>query len=114
GLSPLHAVPKNPAIGAGGELNFAGADNQLVLMVMVQPASTYAFWNKQYGSQGERLSGIGNEGFRSKAGSPIKYAVFLKGNTGVWIQSMGWNKQGKDNVSPAQLQELAKLAAARL
>jgi len=35
GMSGLQMVPKDPAKGAGGELNFAAATNKLVLMVMI-------------------------------------------------------------------------------
>jgi hypothetical protein len=46
-MSGLQAVAKDPAKGAGGELNFADGAKKLVLMVMIQPASTYDFWKKQ-------------------------------------------------------------------
>jgi hypothetical protein len=35
GLHGLQSVPKDPAKGAGGELNFADASNKLVAMVMI-------------------------------------------------------------------------------
>ncbi len=114
GLAGVHAVPKNPTTGAGGELNFAGADNKLVLMVMVQPTSTFEFWKKQYGAKGEPVAGLGAEAFRSKTGDFIGYIVFRKGDTGVWIQSMGWKKGGAANFTAPQLEELARLAATRL
>lgn len=60
------------------------------------------------------MDGIGSEGFRSKPKASISYVVFKKGNTGVWVQSMGWKKSGAPNLSDAQLTELAKLAASRL
>ncbi len=114
GLAPLHTTPKNQASGAGGELNFATADNKLVLMVMIQPTSTFDFWRKQYGAKGEKVAGIGSEAFRSKSGEFIGYIAFLKGQTGVWLQSMGWKPGGGVNFSAAQLEKLAKLAASRL
>ncbi len=110
----LHAVPKNQSTGAGGELNFAGADNKLVLMVMIQPLSTFDFWKKQYGAKGEVATGVGNEAFRSKKGEFISYVFFRKGNTGVWLQSMGWKKGGAANFTAAQLEQLARLAADRM
>ena len=114
GLSGVHTVPKNQATGAGGELNFAGADNKLVLMVMVQPQSTFEFWKKQYGAKGEPVGKLGTEAFRSKPGEFISYVVFLKGGTGVWVQSMGWKKGGGANFTAQQLEELARLAEPRL
>ncbi len=114
GLTGLHTVPKNQAMGAGGELNIAGADNKLVLMVMVQPQSTFEFWKKQYGAKGEPVAKLGSEAFRSKPGEFISYVVFLKGGTGVWVQSMGWKKGGGANFNAQQLEELAKLAEPRV
>ena len=114
GLAPLHTTPKNQATGAGGELNFADAENKLVLMVMIQPTSTFDFWRKQYGAKAEKVAGIGSEAFRSKTGEFISYIAFLKGQTGVWLQTMGWKKNGGANFTAAQLETLAKLAASRL
>ncbi len=114
GLTGVHTVPKNQATGAGGELNFAGADNKLVLMVMVQPQSTFDFWKKQYGAKGDPVAKLGSEAFRSKAGEFISYVVFLKGGTGVWVQSMGWKKGGGANFTAQQLEELARLAEPRV
>jgi hypothetical protein len=109
----VHAVPKNQATGAGGELNFADEKDKLALMVMIQPKSMFDFWKKQYGTQGEPVKDLGTEAFRSKTGDFISYVVFLKGDTGVWIQSMGWTKEGKARFTAAQLEALAKVAASR-
>jgi hypothetical protein len=114
GLTGVHTVPKNQAMGAGGELNFVGADNKLVLMVMVQPQSTFEFWKNQYGAKGERVANLGSEAFRSKSGEFISYVAFLKGSTGVWVQSMGWKKGGGANFNAQQLEELARLAEPRV
>ncbi|MEY2952520.1 MAG: hypothetical protein RLZZ401_607 [Pseudomonadota bacterium] len=114
GLTGVHTVPKNQATGAGGELNFAGADNKLVLMVMVQPQSTFDFWKKQYGAKGEPIGKLGAEAFRSRTGEFIGYVVFLKGGTGVWVQSMGWKKGGGANFTPQQLEQLARLIEPRV
>lgn len=38
GIQGIKLVPRNPQIGAGGELNFALADGSMVLMVGVQDA----------------------------------------------------------------------------
>lgn len=114
GMSGVQMVPKDPAKGAGGELNFATAANKLVLMVMIQPTSTFDFWKKQYGASGEPIANLGAEAFRTKPGASISYVVFRKGDKGVWIQSMGWKAGGAQNFSAAQLMALAKIAAERL
>jgi hypothetical protein len=114
GLTGVHAVPKNQATGAGGELNFAGADNKLVLMVMVQSQSNFDFWKKQYGAKGEPVGKLGAEAFRSKAGDFVGYVAFLKGSTAIWVQSMGWKKGGGANFTPQQLEQLARLIEPRV
>jgi hypothetical protein len=114
GLRGLQSVPKDQAKGAGGELNFADASGKLVAMVMIQPLSTYEFWKKQYGKNAEPLAQVGEEAFRTKPKEFITWVIFRKGNTGVWIQSMGYKAGGAQNFSAAQLTELAKLAASRM
>jgi len=114
GVTGIHAVAKNQLPGAGGELNFAGADNKLILMVMVQPASMFATWKQQYGAKGEAVAGLGTDAFRSRTGEFVSYVVFLKGNTGVWIQSMGWKKGGAANFTTAQLEALARVALSHM
>lgn len=113
GISGVHAVPKDQAKGAGGELNFENGDNKLVAMVMIQDASMFDFWKKQYGALTASVANVGSEAFQTKPKSAIAYVFFKKTNKAVWIQSMGWNKKGGNNVSDAQLLELAKLAASR-
>ncbi len=113
-LSGIHTVPKNQATGAGGELNFADAENKLVLMVMVQSVSTYELWRKQYGSTCEPVPSLGNGACRSKTRDFIGYVFFQKGNNGVWVQSMGWKKGGGANFAVPQLEKLAQIASSRL
>jgi hypothetical protein len=113
GLRELHKTPKDQSKGAGGDLNFAGKDGKLVAMVMIS-TSMYDFWKTRYGSSAEPLRGVGDDGFRTKKGEAISWVVFRKGHTGVWIQSMGWKKDGSATLSDAQLTDLAKLAASRL
>ncbi|MFZ6756079.1 hypothetical protein ACO0K9_02575 [Undibacterium sp. Ji50W] len=114
GLSGVQSVPKDPVKGAGGELNFANAEKKLVAIVMIQDASMFDFWNKQYGKLGTSVSGLGSDAFQTKPGSAIPYVVFKKSGKAVWIQSMGWDKAGKANLNDEQLLGLAKLAASRL
>ncbi len=114
GMSGVHATPKNQAKGAGGELNFENAENKLVTIVMIQDAAMFDFWKKQYGTLADPVPNLGSEAFLTKPKSAIAYVFFKKANKAIWIQSMGWNKKGGNNVSDAQLLELAKLAVSRL
>lgn len=114
GMSGIHATPKDQAKGAGGELNFENAENKLVTIVMIQDASMFDFWKKQYGKLADPVPNLGSEAFITKPKSAIAYVFFKKANKAIWIQSMGWNKKGGNNVSDAQLLEMAKLAVSRL
>jgi len=113
GLSDLHKTPKDQSKGAGGDLNFAGKDNKLVAMVMIS-TSMYDSWKKQYAKSCDPVSDLGSEAFRTKAGAFPSFIVFRKGTSGVWIQSMGWKKDGSSTLSNAQLTELGRIAASRL
>lgn len=114
GMSGVHATPKNQAKGAGGELNFENAENKLVTIVMIQDAAMFDFWKKQYGTLADPVPSLGSEAFITKPKSAIAYIFFKKANKAIWIQSMGWNKKGGNNISDAQLLEMAKLAVSRL
>ena len=113
-LQNLKLVPKDPAKGAGGDLNFADTDNKLVAMIMIQDVSMYDFWEKQFGRNANPVPDLGDKGFQTKPGAFISYIVFKKGKQAIWIQSMGWGKNGAPNFTDNQLRELAKSADARL
>ncbi|MBV9496128.1 MAG: hypothetical protein JOZ54_17910 [Acidobacteria bacterium] len=112
-LTGVHKVAKNSSPDAGGELNFAGKDGKLVAIVMISP-SMYDYWKKRYTKSSEAVSGVGEEGFRSKKTASTQFVFFRKKGTGVWVQSMGWRGDGSPTLTTAQLTELAKLAALRL
>ncbi len=44
GLSGLMTVPYDPSIGAGGDVNIAEADGQLVVMLIVEGPEYYEIW----------------------------------------------------------------------
>ncbi len=113
-LQNLKLVPKDPAKGAGGELNFADADNKMVAMIMIQDANIYDFWEKQFGKSANAVPDLGDKGFQTKPGAFISYIAFKKGKQAVWIQSMGWGKNGSPNFTDGELLQLAKLAVTRL
>ncbi|MBV8520158.1 MAG: hypothetical protein JO197_22380 [Acidobacteria bacterium] len=113
GLTGVHKVAKDPAKGAGGELNFAGKDEKLVAIVMISP-SMFDFWKKKYAPKCESVSGIGDEAYRTKRSATTQYLFFRKGANAVWIQSMGWTKDYAPVPDAAQLTTLAKVAASRM
>lgn len=113
GLTGIKVVAKNPMKGAGGELNFATADDKMVVTIFVQPESMYAFWKKQY--SGTAVAGLGDEAFSMGAKGSPPSVIFRKGKTGVWVQSlMHKSDNGWFMLKPDQAMALAKIAVSRM
>ena len=115
GLAGAKLTPKNPKIGAGGDLNFATADKNLILMVQVVPKSQYAGFRQL--SFKAALKGIGDEAMEGATipGYPSNQVVFTKGMTCVALTVFGDpNKPGKNVLTIAQTIELAKIIASRM
>ena len=115
GFEDVKTVEKNPSIGAGGDLNFASADD-LILIVQIQDASLFntskasSFYKKD-------LSGLGEKAFwgSSGMGDSINGLAFLQGNKTVSIVGFyDMNKDMKPYFSEEQLLELANLMSSRL
>ena len=113
GLTGITTTAKNAITGAAGDLNFAGADGKLVAIVMIS-TSMFDTWQKKYGGFGEPVPELGADAFRTKPKAMINYVVFRKGGTAVWIQSMGYKKDGSQTLDAKQLTDLAKIAASRM
>ncbi len=67
GIEGIKLVPRNPQIGAGGELNFALADGSMVLMVGIQdaPMCTTSGRRKKVSSM-NRYPTLGTRPFRGR------------------------------------------------
>lgn len=114
GVKGLKLVPKNPAKGAGGDLNFAKPDGSLLVMAIFGPASLFKQWKAQPGFAGASVMGIGDEAFTGSAGS-TPYAIFLrKGDHAASISSFLNTADMKPLLSQDQLKTLAKTVASRL
>ena len=80
GIEGIKLVPRNPQIGAGGELNFALADGSMVLMVGVQDAPMYDEWKTQEGFFHESVADLGDEAFQGPSFGEHRYVlIFRKG-----------------------------------
>ncbi|MDH4218766.1 MAG: hypothetical protein OEZ52_10225 [Candidatus Aminicenantes bacterium] len=116
GIQGLKLVPKNPQIGAGGDLNFAQPDGTILLIVMMQKASMYDTWKSQEGYFHADVNDIGDEAFEGPGFGEYRYIlVFQKGKNAYSLSSF-FNMQagGEPYLSQDQLRELAKIIVSRL
>jgi hypothetical protein len=118
GLTGLKTVPYDPKVGAGGNVNIAEADGQLVAMLIVQDAEYYDAWK----SDGETFlsdytPAVGDESFIGPDASvtPDSYIfAFRQGEYAVVLDTF-FRVQGVTKIlSVEQLAELAKIVSSRL
>ena len=116
GMKGIKLIPRNPAIGAGGDLNFALEDNTLLLIVAIQDISLYTEWKKQEGFFHAAVSGIGDEAFEGPSFGEHRYVlIFRKGENAISLSSFfNMEARGKPFLSQEQLRELAKIMISRL
>jgi hypothetical protein len=109
-------VPKNPMKGAGGDLNFALADETILVIAAIQKAEMYETWKKQEGFFHAEVPGIGDAAFEGPSIGEARYLlIFKKGKTAVSLSSFFNMKAGGDPfLSQNQLRALAKIVTLRL
>lgn len=114
GISGIKLVPKDPGIGAGGDLNFATADGKLVLMAGFHDASMY----KKYSSDMiySAVKGIGEEGFVGPKQGNHYILIFRKAQHTIALNSFFKfdGKPGDTMLTMDQLKQVAKLVEGRL
>lgn len=116
GLQGIKLIPRNPVIGAGGDLNFSLQDNTLILTVAIQDSSMYERWKSEEGFFHSDVSGIGDEAFNGPSFGEYRYVlIFRKGKTAVSLSSF-FNAQagGEPYLNQEQLQALAGIIISRL
>lgn len=123
GLKPVHLVAPGSIPGAGPGLNFATADNKMLVMVNFGPDTLYtrAKNQKEMEVAGKKypmelhhadLPGIGDEAFDSPPG-PMQYVIYLrKGKNAASINT--FLQAGKPRLSMDQLKAIAKIVAGRI
>ncbi len=118
GLSGLVTVAYDPTVGAGGNVNIAEADGQLVAMLIVQDAPFYDVWK----SDGETFlreyePAVGEESFIGPAESVTTDSYifgFRQGEYAVVVDTF-FRVQGATKIlSVEQLAELARIVSSRL
>jgi len=116
GRTGVKLIPKNPVKGAGGDLNFALADDTILVIAAVQKAEMYDAWKQQDGFFHADVSGIGDEAFEGPGIGKARYIlIFKKGRTAVSLSSFfNMDVGGDPFLNQEQLRELAKLMVSRL
>ena len=116
GIKPIKLIPKDPTIGAGGDLNFAMENNSMLLTVAIQDVSMYTKWKEQEGFFHAEVSGIGDEAFEGPSIGKERYIlIFRKGQKAISLSSFfNMNAGGKPFFNQDQLRELAKIMVSRL
>jgi len=116
GVEGIKLVPRNPVIGAGGELNFALADETMLLMVAIQDAPMYDEWKSQEGFFHESVPELGDEAFQGPSFGEYRYTlIFRKGDRAIALSSF-FNMQGGGEpfLNQEQLRQIAKTVISRL
>lgn len=115
-LTPLHLVMPRELPGAGPGLNFATADNKLVLMVNAGDAAQYARAKEQKTPVPlfhAAVPGIGDEAFDAPSGS-LQYVIYLRKGANSASITTYLDRGMTPRIPRAQLEAIAKLVASRL
>lgn len=116
GIQGIQLISRNPAVGAGGDLNFTKEDNTMLLTVAIQDSSMYDKWKSEEGFFHAVISGIGDEAFEGPSEGDYRYIlIFRKGKKAISISSFfDMTTGGKPYLTQDQLRELAKIMISRL
>lgn len=110
GLEGVHLVPRNPQVGAGGDLNFALEGGQLVVLANIQDGR---YFEQMRSSTAGPVSGIGDEALEGPERGPRHMLVFRKGDRAVALSSF-MDQTGEPLLTQAQLRELASIIDRRM
>ena len=81
GLTGVKRVPREPRKGAGGNLNFANQNGDMILIVSFLTKADYGFYKSTEGMLKEPVKGLGDEAFIGPGSStPVYMLVILKGD----------------------------------
>jgi len=116
GLKGVKLVAKGALSGAGGDLNFATADNKLIVMIQVVGSSQYVGYKKYFFKAD--IKGVGDQAMEGAtiAGLPSNVVAFTKGAECVALTTFG-NPAGdgkKNMLTVSQMTALAKTIASRM
>jgi len=116
GLSGVKQVPRNPQKGAGGHLNFARADNQMILIAIFLPVSQYGAYKSEKDMVKSTVQGVGEEAFIGPGVMDPQYMLaFKKGNYCVAISTfVDVENPDKTTLTMDQVIAIGKIVAGRI
>jgi hypothetical protein len=114
GRAGVRAIPRDPSKGAGGDLNFADARGEILVMIQVVEAKYYPEFKKAYFTAA--LAGVGDEAFTgaSLPGKPENFACFRKGDRCVAVTGFLDLSTGKPALNRDQVVALARVVVSRM
>ena len=118
GLTGLAVVPYDPSVGAGGDVNIATAEGDLVAMLVVQgPEVWYAWLTDGFTVREPVTPPVGDESFIGPS-PDVSEAVyifgFLKGDVAVAVDTFFDPYGNGTMLSTEELRELAEIVESRL
>ena len=117
GLTGLEVVPYDPAVGAGGDVNIATADGQLVTMLVVEGPETWDAWLTDGYTVAESVTPpVGDESFigpNPDTSSTVYIFGFRRGDIAVVLDTY-FDTNGETILSVEQLRQLAEIVEGRL
>lgn len=115
-IQGVKSVPKNPQIGAGGDLNFAKQDGTIILIVMIQDSSMYETWKNQEGYFHASVPDLGDEAFEGPDFGEYHYILMFRKGTQAFSLSSFFNMAagGGPYLSQNQLRQLANIIISRI
>ncbi|HSQ21914.1 MAG TPA: hypothetical protein VLQ52_03860 [Coriobacteriia bacterium] len=118
GLTGLTTVPYAPETGAGGDVNIADGNGQLVAMLVVEGLETWDAWKTDGTTfSTEYTPTIGDESYTGPTGSTsgTTYIIgFRKGETAIVIDTYFAPGSAETILSVDELAELARIVESRL
>ncbi len=114
GMKGIHAVPRGSIPGAAGDLNFADASGELILMIQFTDAAGFNGLKTRY-AQGA-VSGVGDQAVQGAAipGMPDNLLAFTKRTRCVVLTAFGDFIKKKLYLTVDQLVAIGKIIASRL
>jgi len=114
GMKGVRLVPRGSVAGAGGDLNFADASGELIVMVQFTEAKNFDSFQKRYGKVS--VSGVGDQAVQGAGmpGMPDNLLVFTKGAHCVVLTAFADFVKKKVYLNMDQLTALGKLISSRL
>jgi hypothetical protein len=116
GMTGVKLIQKDPARGAGGHLNFAASDDNLIVMIQFVDKSHYEGY-KMVCKENTGIKGLGDQAMMGATipGYPENMVAFTKGNNCIALTVFGNMKEtGTNMLTIEQTTELAKVIASRM